>query len=38
MESYYPGVIDKMLHQEIIKKLGFPVINNLVYMGKFAIK
>lgn len=37
MEIHYPGVVDKMIQVEIVKKLGFPVINNMVYMGKFAV-
>lgn len=37
MESYYPGVVDKIIQVEIVKQLGFPVINDMVYMGKFAI-
>lgn len=37
MEIYHPGVIDKMIQVGIVKQLGFPVINDMVYMGNFAI-
>lgn len=38
MEIYHPGIVDKMIQVEIVKQLGFPVINDMVYMGNFAIE